>query len=88
MATYSSIPAWIIPVDNGAWQTTVGVGKSRTRLSDFTIFSNIYIYLYIWKYKKVTGIFIVVALRLSPINFIFFLIALYINFLKEPVLFL
>ena len=76
-------------MDKGAWQTTDhGVGKSRTQLSDFTIFSNIYVYLYKEKYKKVTGMFIVVVLRLSPIIFIFFLIALYINFLKEPVLFM
>ena len=35
MATQSSIPAWRIPTDRGAWQATVrGVTKSRTRLSD------------------------------------------------------
>ena len=35
MATCSSIPAWRIPMDRGAWQTTVhGVTKSWTRLSD------------------------------------------------------
>ena len=34
MATHSSIPAWRIPVDRGAWRATVhGVAKSRTRLS-------------------------------------------------------
>ena len=34
-ATYSSILAWRIPMDRGAWQATVhGVKKSRTRLSD------------------------------------------------------
>ena len=33
MATHSSIPAWRIPVDRGAWQATAhGVAKSRTRL--------------------------------------------------------
>ena len=33
MATHSSIPAWIIPMDRGAWQPTVhGVTKSQTRL--------------------------------------------------------
>ena len=37
MATHSSILAWRIPVDRGAWWDTVrGVAKSRTRLSDFT----------------------------------------------------
>ena len=37
MATHSSILAWSIPVDRGAWQATVhGVAKSRARLSDFT----------------------------------------------------
>ena len=36
MATHSSILAWRIPVDRGAWQATVlGVVKScQTRLSD------------------------------------------------------
>ena len=34
MATHSSVLAWKIPVDRGAWQATVhGVVKSRTRLS-------------------------------------------------------
>ena len=33
MATYSSILAWRIPMDRGAWQATVhGVAKSWTRL--------------------------------------------------------
>ena len=35
METHSSILAWKIPMDKGAWQATVhGVTKSRTRLSD------------------------------------------------------
>ena len=35
MATHSSILAWRIPMDRGAWQATVhGVAKSQTRLSD------------------------------------------------------
>ena len=35
MATHSSILAWRILVDRGAWRATVhGVAKSRTRLSD------------------------------------------------------
>ena len=34
MATYSSILAWRIPMDRGAWRATVhGVAKSQTRLS-------------------------------------------------------
>ena len=37
MATHSSILAWRIPMDRGAWQATVhGVAKSQTQLSDFT----------------------------------------------------
>ena len=37
MATHSSILAWRIPVDGGAWLAIVhGVAKNRTRLSDFT----------------------------------------------------
>ena len=35
MATHSSILAWRIPMDRGAWPATVhGVAKSWTRLSD------------------------------------------------------
>ena len=35
MAAHSSILAWRIPQDRGAWRATVpGVAKSRTRLSD------------------------------------------------------
>ena len=35
MATHSSILAWRIPMDQGAWQATVhGVAKSWTRLSN------------------------------------------------------
>ena len=35
MATYSSIPAWRIPIDLGTWRTTVhGVTKSWMGLSD------------------------------------------------------
>ena len=35
MATYSSILAWEIPVDRGAWRATVHeVAKSRTQLSN------------------------------------------------------
>ena len=36
-ATHSSILAWRIPMDRGAWWATVhGVTKSWTQLSDFT----------------------------------------------------
>jgi len=35
MATHSSILAWRIPMDRGAWQAIVhGVANSRTGLSD------------------------------------------------------
>ena len=34
MTTQSSILAWRIPIDRGAWQATVGVTKSQTRLSN------------------------------------------------------
>ena len=37
MATHSSILAWRIPMDRGAWWATVHeVARSWTRLSDFT----------------------------------------------------
>ena len=38
MATHSSIPAWRIPMDRGAWRATVslyGVARSQTQLSNF-----------------------------------------------------
>ena len=42
VATHSSIPAWRIPMDRGAWRATVrGVAKSRTRLSDAVQFSSV-----------------------------------------------
>ena len=35
MAIHSSILAWRIPIDRGAWQATLhGVAKSQTRLSN------------------------------------------------------
>ena len=35
MATHSNILAWRIPIDRGAWQTTVcGVTKTQTQLGD------------------------------------------------------
>ena len=35
METHSSILAWRIPMDRGAWRATAhGVSKSRTRLND------------------------------------------------------
>ena len=35
MATHSSILAWRIPMDRGAWQASVhGVAKSQIQLSD------------------------------------------------------
>ena len=38
MATHSSILAWRIPVDRGAWWATVhGVAKSQTRLKQFSM---------------------------------------------------
>ena len=37
MATHSSILAWRIPMDRGAWRDTVrGVTRSQTSLSDWT----------------------------------------------------
>ena len=38
MATHSSILAWRIPMDRGAWRATVhGVAKSQTQLSDLAL---------------------------------------------------
>ena len=45
MATRSSILAWRIPMDRGAWQATVcGVAKSRTRLRRLSLARHKYIY--------------------------------------------
>ena len=45
MATHSSIIAWKIPMNRGAWQATVHrVAKSQTRLSDEAQPSIIYLY--------------------------------------------
>ena len=42
MATYSSILAWRIPMDRGAWRATVyGVTKSWTRLSNGAYMHNV-----------------------------------------------
>ena len=42
MAPHSSLLAWRIPVDRGAWWAIVhGVRKSQTLLSDFTLLLNI-----------------------------------------------
>ena len=39
MATYSSILAWRIPMDRGAWWAAVhGVAKSQTRLKQLNIY--------------------------------------------------
>ena len=41
MATHSSILAWRIPMDGGAWQATVhGVAESWTRLNQLSSSSN------------------------------------------------
>ena len=42
MATHSSIPAWRIPMDRGAWRAAVhGVVRSLTQLSNFTFTSKL-----------------------------------------------
>ena len=49
MATHSSILAWWIPTDRGAWWATVppGVAKSQTRLSGLAQHSTLYIIQYV-----------------------------------------
>ena len=38
MATHSSILAWRVPMDRGAWWATVyGVAKSQTRLKQLSV---------------------------------------------------
>ena len=47
MATHSSLLAWRIPMDRGAWQATVrGVAESQTRLNDYAQHSK-YMYIYV-----------------------------------------
>ena len=44
MATHSSIPAWRIPLNRGAWWATVhGVTKSQTRLTKHSTASSVVI---------------------------------------------
>ena len=39
MATHSSILAWILLLDRGAWRATVyGITKNQTQLSDYYFF--------------------------------------------------
>ena len=43
MATHSSILAWRIPMDRGAWRATVlRVSKCWTQLNDFHIFTHLF----------------------------------------------
>ena len=63
MATHSSILAWKNPMDRGAWQSTVhGVAKSRTRLSDLTLFLSFCFkysewFLFSWKILRNTHLY-------------------------------
>ena len=51
MATHSSVLAWRIPMDRGAWQATVqGVAKGRTRLSDYAQHTYVCAHVYICIY--------------------------------------
>ena len=52
MATHSSILAWRIPMDRGAWWATVhGITKSGTGLSDFThTHTHTHTYMYIYTF--------------------------------------
>jgi len=52
MATHSSILAWRIPMDRGAWRATVhGVAKSWTRLSDLLLKGHVIRQcLYTWRH--------------------------------------
>ena len=48
MASLSSVLAWRIPMDRGAWQTTVhGVTKNQTWLSDWTCMLNVICFIFI-----------------------------------------
>ena len=44
VATHSSILAWIIPIDRGAWWAAVyGVIQSQTRLSDLAVAAEMFL---------------------------------------------
>ena len=63
MATHSSILAWRIPMDRGAWQATVhGVAKSWTRLSDLSTHIHLSIYLSMdtWILILLNGLFSII----------------------------
>ena len=64
MATHSSIPAWRIPMDRGAWEATVhGVAKSQTGLSKEAQHSTqdpITIFLIVWGLFSV-GLFLLLC---------------------------
>ena len=52
MATRSSILAWRIPMDRGAWWATVhGVAKSRTQLNDTAATESIWVHIRLWKIR-------------------------------------
>ena len=52
-ATHSSVLAWRIPMDRGAWGATVhGVTESRTQLSELsTAHTHVCAYIYLNMYK-------------------------------------
>ena len=55
MATHSSILAWRIPIDRGAWQAAVHrVEQSQTRLKPLSSSSNISKYIHLYTYLIVT----------------------------------
>ena len=66
LATNSSILAWRIPMDRGAWQATVhGVAKSQTQLSDLAQ-NNIYVIIHVYLYLFTEiDLFIFASLSLS-----------------------
>ena len=66
LATNSSILAWRIPMDRGAWQAIVhGVAKSQTQLSDLAQ-NNIYIIIHVYLYLFTEiDLFIFASLSLS-----------------------
>ena len=51
MATHSSILAWRIPIDRGAWRATAHrVTKSQIQLNDEACHVHIYIYICVYRY--------------------------------------
>ena len=78
MATHSSILAWRIPIDRGAWRATAHrVTKSQIQLNDEACHVHIYIYIcihhmhiYMCIYDAYTSICIYIHMSTTSTNYL------------------